>query len=310
MPYDIIGDIHGHASALETLLTQLGYHFAHGRWGHPERQALFVGDFIDRGPEQIETLKIVRAMIDAGTARAVQGNHEMNAIGFATRDSQGYLRVRGSKNIHQHRAFLEAVGLDSDLHKEWVQWFRTLPLWLELPELRLVHACWSDMAISNLRSVLGETALFPDELTPFYRKGHDECVATEILLKGLEMALPDDVVFLDKDGVTRKNTRVKWWDSEATTLRRAAVDNVFSETLQDDPLPEGISLGYHGKKPVFVGHYWMQGRPFLLSDRVACVDFSVAKGGVLCAYSFDGEGILSADKLSWTPPTPEMTLAP
>lgn len=50
MAYDIIGDVHGHASALAALLTRLGYRETRGAWRHPDRQAIFVGDLIDRGP--------------------------------------------------------------------------------------------------------------------------------------------------------------------------------------------------------------------------------------------------------------------
>ena len=40
-------------------------------------------------------------------------------------------------------------------------------------------------------------------------------------------------------------------------------------------------------KPVFIGHYWLTGeKPELLAPNVACLDWSVAKGGFLCAYSF------------------------
>jgi hypothetical protein len=45
---------------------------------------IFVGDFIDRGPQQREVLRIARAMCEAGSASAVLGNHEFNAIGWAT----------------------------------------------------------------------------------------------------------------------------------------------------------------------------------------------------------------------------------
>jgi hypothetical protein len=41
---------------------------------------------------------------------------------------------------------------------------------------------------------------------------------------------------------------------------------------------------------VFVGHYWMQGTtPTRLAPNVACLDWSVARGGPLVAYRFDGE---------------------
>lgn len=46
-------------------------------------------------------------------------------------------------------------------------------------------------------------------------------------------------------------------------------------------------------KPVFVGHYWLTGdTPALLAPNVACLDYSVAKKGLLCAYRWDGEQLL------------------
>ena len=71
--YDIIGDIHGHSSRLEALLRHMGYEQDRHGWRHPERQAIFVGDFIDRGPEQVETYRLVRSIIERGAALAVIG---------------------------------------------------------------------------------------------------------------------------------------------------------------------------------------------------------------------------------------------
>ena len=54
-------------------------------------------------------------------------------------------------------------------------------------------------------------------------------------------------------------------------------------------------------KPVFIGHYWLSGsRPELLAENVACVDWSVAKGGFLCAYRWEGERRLQNHKFMWT----------
>ncbi len=86
MNYDIIGDIHGHAQTLKAMLGKLDYHLQDGVYRHPTRRAVFLGDFIDRGPHQRETLAIVRAMIDGGSAMAVMANHEFNAIAYATPD--------------------------------------------------------------------------------------------------------------------------------------------------------------------------------------------------------------------------------
>ena len=59
--YDVIGDIHGQADKLEALLRTLGYHHTNGVWRHADRMALFCGDLIDRGPESVRTVNILKA---------------------------------------------------------------------------------------------------------------------------------------------------------------------------------------------------------------------------------------------------------
>ena len=68
--YDIIGDIHGHYAPLARLLETLGYRQQEGVYQHARRKAIFLGDFIDRGPEQKQVLNTVRRMVDAGQAGA------------------------------------------------------------------------------------------------------------------------------------------------------------------------------------------------------------------------------------------------
>ena len=83
--YDVIGDIHGCATELEALLDVLGYERGvDGAYRHQERQAIFVGDLIDRGPDQLRVLQTVKTMVDAGSAQMVLGNHEFNALAYAT----------------------------------------------------------------------------------------------------------------------------------------------------------------------------------------------------------------------------------
>src|SRR5208282_4719834 len=75
---DVIGDVHGQFDRLIALLKHLGYRQSAGAWRHPGRRAIFLGDLIDRGPKQLATVDLVRRMVDAGTARCVMGNHELN----------------------------------------------------------------------------------------------------------------------------------------------------------------------------------------------------------------------------------------
>ncbi len=90
-PFDIIGDVHGCCDELERLLGELGYRIVEQRDGgfpdggplyaHPEgRTAVFVGDLVDRGPRILDTIRLVRNMVEAGSAHCVPGNHEMKLV--------------------------------------------------------------------------------------------------------------------------------------------------------------------------------------------------------------------------------------
>src|ERR1035437_1450759 len=147
--YDLIGDIHGHAVALELLLQKLGYKKIKGIYQHPKkRKVIFVGDFIDRGPKIRETLHLVKDMCDSGNAEAVMGNHEYNAICYHSKDDKGnYLRVHSTKNLSQHSMTLAQFFYYKKEWNEYLEWFNSLPLFFEHDDFRVVHACWDNSHI-------------------------------------------------------------------------------------------------------------------------------------------------------------------
>jgi len=313
--YDIIGDIHGHASALEALLTKMQYSLRNGVWRHPERIAVFLGDFIDRGPRQRDTLLLVRRMIDSGQAQAVMGNHEFNAVAFHAPDPANpgeHLRRRSAKNRTQHHAFLQEIGEDTPEHAEWVSWFLTLPLWLDLDAVRVVHACWHDGVIAKTRELLGGRHLTRESMPEACRRtseGQDfygadgsppnagsqlfHCVET--LLKGIEVELPDGHTFRDKDGHIRRSARVRWWLDEAATYQNGTfLAGHIACQLPEVALPRVVLPGHVGDSPVFLGHYWLSGDHLPLAPGVASVDYSVARNGPLVAYRWNGERELKA----------------
>jgi hypothetical protein len=56
------------------------------------------------------------------------------------------------------------------------------------------------------------------------------------------------------------------------------------------------------KRPIFIGHYWLPPeRPAPLTPTIACLDYSVAAGGPLVAYRWDGERHLRPDKFVFDP---------
>lgn len=78
-PFDIIGDVHGCYDELCALLTKLGYtvdEAACAAIPPRGRMAVFVGDLCDRGPKNVQVLRLVMGMVQAGMARCVAGNHD------------------------------------------------------------------------------------------------------------------------------------------------------------------------------------------------------------------------------------------
>ncbi|MEU9486561.1 polynucleotide kinase-phosphatase [Streptomyces decoyicus] len=112
-PFDIIGDIHGCRSELETLLGRLGYELVRDALGravdavHPEgRTAVFVGDLVDRGPDSPGVLRLVMGMVGAGHALCVPGNHE-NKLGR-------YLKGRKVQHTHGLAETIEQLDKEDD----------------------------------------------------------------------------------------------------------------------------------------------------------------------------------------------------
>jgi hypothetical protein len=191
----IIGDIHGQYDKLIDLLNHLGYAEVNGVWLHSTHKAIFVGDLIDnnhveKGISQLKTVKLVKAMVEAGSALCILGNHEFNAITWLTPDpdnKEDYLRSHTTgNNRNQHGSFLAEVGEDSVLHHEIIEWFKTLPLWLELPAgIRVIHAAWIEEYQAVLKPYLTDSNCLTDELViKASRQGSAEYIALEALCKG------------------------------------------------------------------------------------------------------------------------------
>ena len=95
-PFDMIGDVHGCAAELETLLERLGYAVTRSEAaGAPRyevrppeaRTLVFLGDLNDRGPDSAATLALAMDAVAAGHAIAIPGNHEAKlAKALAGRD--------------------------------------------------------------------------------------------------------------------------------------------------------------------------------------------------------------------------------
>lgn len=266
MTTDIIPDIHGQHDALLAALRELGWRHSGTGWTHPEpdRRLLFLGDLIDRGPENAAVIRTVRSLIDGGRADLILGNHELNAMQFHTAhpETGRPLRRNDEKNTRQHRSFLAEFPPGAVHTKEVIGWLRTIPLLIERDGFRAVHAAWAEPTVAALRGHLpdlrlDEAALVrsADEEDPLY-------ALVEEVTKGPETKLPPGITFRDKDGTERDAVRLRWWRGGAASWRETAMSVPDPGALPDTPLPVHVrAQTYHEESPpVFFGHYWLTGR--------------------------------------------------
>lgn len=127
-----IGDIHGMAEKLRRLLAQVDEWLASsgGAWSV---QFVFLGDYIDRGPDSQWVIGQVRAMQQGG-AICLRGNHEQMMIDSTESEIelQRFLRNGGESTI-------ESLG-SAALFKEAQGWMKTLPTFYEDALRYYVHA--------------------------------------------------------------------------------------------------------------------------------------------------------------------------
>ena len=300
--YDIIGDIHGHADQLIQLLEALDYRKINGVYRHPTRKAVFCGDFIDRGPRIRDVLSICRSMCENNAAMAVMGNHELNALAFHTPNAANpgeYLRRQTPKNVKQHSATLNQLSAPE--LQDALAWFRTLPVALDVESFRVVHACWDAGNLEELRLASEQFGAMTDEFLHHATRQNDPVhVAIERVLKGPEMELPEGTMLTDKEGNHRKRARIRWFDPVGDfRCGEYCLPPQSVEVLAGIEIPKSVKPAEYPENapPVFFGHYWFPAEtpPSPLRSNVACLDYSVAKNGLLCAYRFNGEARLSSE---------------
>lgn len=177
-------------------------------------------------------------------------------------------------------------------------------VWLDLGELRIVHASW----VPAQQSVIGAQArLKGEDWLDASRKGTAAFDAVECLLKGMEAQMPDGAGYRDSYGTFRSKARIRWWLGEPPAMLSDAIIALpeMVEQVEGIPWRGGwpAEAGYPSSAaPVFVGHYWQTGAPEPQAPNVACVDYSAAtEGNKLVAYRWDGESILRKSRFVSVP---------
>ncbi len=166
VPLDIVGDVHGCIDELIELLARLGYGVRLEGEGEGRRaitsapagrRLVLVGDLVDRGPSTPDVLRVVMAMVEAGQAWSVPGNHD--------NEFMRWLQGRPVKLTHGLEVSVEQMQAEPPGFHDRVRAFvESLPhyLWLDRGDLVVAHAGIKEHMIGETRESVRHMCLFGD----------------------------------------------------------------------------------------------------------------------------------------------------
>lgn len=259
-PLDIVGDIHGEIDALEPLLAHLGYD-AQGR--HRDgRTLVFVGDFCDRGPDSPAVLARVAQLVTHRHAVAVLGNHEISLLRNDAKDGAGwFFDARLASDQDKYAPFARPTAAEREAI---VAFLGTLPVALERPDLRIVHAAWLPAPIAAARQLPPGSARaeYDHWEAEVRRQAQDGALARRMAAERLQW--PHDL----EDPLHKPPFLQAHADNELlkAMLNPLKVLTSGVERQGTDPFHAGGKWrfveriawweGYADATPVVVGHYW------------------------------------------------------
>ena len=115
----LIGDVQGCCGALARLLQKIDFSASRDR-------LIVLGDLVNRGPDSLGTLRLLRGLGDAATC--LLGNHDLHLLAVA----EG---VR-----HRHRSDTLAAILEAPARTAWIGWLRQRRMALHEHGWLMVHA--------------------------------------------------------------------------------------------------------------------------------------------------------------------------
>ncbi len=133
----VVGDIHGHLKTFKALLEDILWH-PDLRDDHPsERHVICLGDLIDRGPDSLGVLELVR---DSDNIHSIRGNHdEMLRLSVSPKHGKmmkSWLKYGGVETL---QSFSDDPDEQIEIAREWLPFIEGLPTELILNDYRLVH---------------------------------------------------------------------------------------------------------------------------------------------------------------------------
>jgi hypothetical protein len=217
-PLDIVGDVHGEIDALRLLLKRLDYR---DDGSHTEgRRLVFVGDLVDRGPDSPAVLDWVRQLVANERAQCVLGNHELNIL-LGRRKPDNIWFFHHELSAGHAAAARPQIWIDPSPRDSILTFLAGLPLALERPDVRVVHACWDDAMIALARQASDTQGLYREYQARIEEQIQLRCLSgssatlarqndnpVKLLTSGLEARADEP---FEAMGQVRHERRVAWW---------------------------------------------------------------------------------------------------
>lgn len=138
MPVFVVGDVHGHADRLASLLRDAGLLDERLRWAGADARLWFLGDLVDRGPDGIGAVDLVMRLEREAPVRCLLGNHEaaiLAAYRFPFREFGAWQTFRSAWEANG--------GVPTDLERltaEHLAWIERLPAVARDGDWLLLHS--------------------------------------------------------------------------------------------------------------------------------------------------------------------------
>lgn len=281
-----VGDVHGQSSKLFELMQSQDCIEDQYETAFINSHLVFVGDLANMPTniqgDDLAVLRRVRSLTETNRAFCLMGNHELIAIkaqlGFTTECDSG--------------SFVDKVQKREDAALYWVEWFKTLPVYLDFGEIRAVHACWHQETIDRLKPYLTETNAIKPECWAFILDPeHELSELLCVLLEGPKAKLPKGHYYLNKNGCPSAAARIAWWKNRygIASISDLTVNTEvhLSPDIEQYVSVEELNWVEPPIYPTIIGHYGLEPTqyPSKLSDRVVCVDYqAIMPGADLVGY--------------------------
>ncbi|MBW1731233.1 MAG: serine/threonine protein phosphatase [Deltaproteobacteria bacterium] len=131
----IIGDIHGCLDMLKRLLDKI-------QWQPESDELIFLGDYIDRGPDPKGVVDYILSLSGEDSARiqCLIGNHEAIFMDYIKGKDRKLFLLNGGMNTLESYAFHKVENEEDLLPAEHKAFFNSLKAMVELDEYYVVHA--------------------------------------------------------------------------------------------------------------------------------------------------------------------------